>query len=40
MPVITVDETGDDFDADEEDDEMMRQHIALCEAHAHLFNQA
>jgi hypothetical protein len=39
-PVIT-DETGDDFDADDDDDEeVMRQHLALCEAHANLFNQA
>ncbi len=38
-PVIN-DETGDDFDVDEDDDEVMRQHEALVEAHAHLFNQA
>ena len=37
---VITDETGDDFDADDEDDEVMRQHLALCEAHANLFNQA
>ena len=30
----------DDFDVDEDDDEVMRQRLALVEAHAHLFNQA
>ena len=33
------DEDGDDFDVEEDEDEVTRQHLALVEAHAHLFNQ-
>ena len=38
-PVIT-DEAGDDFDADDDEDEVKRQHLALVEAHANIFNLA
>jgi hypothetical protein len=36
-PVIN-DETGDDFDVNEDEDEVTRQHDAVVEAYAHLFN--
>ena len=38
-PVIT-DETGDDFEMDEDEDEVIQQHLLLCAAHAHLFQRA
>ena len=31
-----TDETGDDFEMVDDEDELMRQHLALVEAHAHL----
>ena len=35
---LITDETGDDFEDDDDEDEVMRQHLALVEAHMHLFN--
>ena len=32
-------ETGDDFDGNDDEDEVMRQHLALVEAHGCLFVQ-